>query len=260
MYHRDGKLYYMKDTGHIVNSNIESPVRYYALMELDLETMKESVYYAWNPDRTWFFGLLDRKVSIANIPRSYFFLHRSSIFYLHNNDLYEFNTVTGLTHLHTALENYTILSYDGENIYYTDRYGCLVVKNLDSGRTETHSQIVAYRLLLAPEGIYYLNKLDSDSLYYWDMKSIKPVKLNNRTASALYWDENYLWIGATDQTTASGYKLYRMNHDGTNATGLDCPGFVHCLTTGSVLHMIDYTTGIKYSVNKETLLCVELSS
>ena len=71
------------------------------------------------------------------------------------------------------------------------------------------------------------------------------MKLDNTNAFDLYWDDGYCWIN-----TLEG--LYRLNHDGSNRTKVECPGFVCCITTGSGMYITDSDDTL-YRVNKDTL-------
>ena len=100
------------------------------------------------------------------------------------------------------------------------------------------------------------NIRDNNSLYYWNEATQTAEKLDDTSAYDLYWDEKYCWIDSSEG-------LYRINHDGSNKTRVECPGYVCCITTGEGMYMVDYNmedfSEIMYRVNKDTLEWMELS-
>ena len=246
-YYEGGFLYYMKaeqqhQTGHSENAAI-----YFSLVSLNLETMEERVVYRWNQTPQWFFGLLDKE-SMEPSPNyvGAFFLYDGDLYYDYNGALYVMDLQSGQYALYIDPPNSTNMAFDGSSIYYTDQYNRLVIHNLSNGQTEALEQVVAKEFVWTPDGIYFLNIQDNSTLYYWDRENNASKKLDDTNAFDLYWDERYCWIDTLDG-------LYRLNHDGTNKTKVECPGFVCCITTGSAMYMMDYDDEILYSVNKDTL-------
>lgn len=246
-YYEDGSLYYMKAEQQYLNGSSESAADHYALVALDLKTMKETVVYRWNQMPQWFFGLLDKE-SVEPGPHyvNAFFLHDGDLYYDYNGALYVMDLQSGQYELYVDPPNSTNLGYDGANIYYTDQYNRLVIRNIATGQTEALEHVVAKDFILTSQGIYFLNIRDNGTLYYWDGESPNTLKLDDTSAYGLYWDQSYCWIDTIDG-------LYRLNHDGSNKTKVECPGFVCCITTGSAMYMMDYIDEILYSVNKDTL-------
>jgi hypothetical protein len=148
------------------------------------------------------------------------------------------------------------VAYDGENLYYTDQYNRLVVHELSSGAVMPMEKVVTRKFVWTAQGIYFLNIRDSNSLYYWNEATQTAEKLDDTGAYDLYWDEKYCWIDSSDG-------LYRLGHDGSNKTKVECPGYVCCITTGEGMYMVDYNmedfSEIMYRVNKDTLEWMELS-
>lgn len=250
-FYREGNyLYYLKTmTLHPV-AGFEMIQTYEELVRLDLDTLEEQTVYAWNDEVDWFFGLLDRDQTDR---RSYLvsesFLHGGYLYFVNGyaNSLCRMHLVTGQYETVLADMNSQDLAYDGQHIYYTDPYDRLVVQDLDSGEKQVVEEVVAHRFLLAEGGIYFLNRRDQNTLYYWDGTG-KAVKLDDTPAYGLYWDESYLWI--QDQ---ENYQLHRLNHDGSGRTLVECPGYVYCLTESSALYLMDYSTDTLYRVDKDTL-------
>lgn len=248
-YEEDDKLYYLKTTELNPSGGSEAIQSFEVIAELDLRTMQESVYYQWASDSEWFFGLLDLPTTEEYaFYVGEFFIHESDIYYLRNSDLYRMNRFTGSYESYLPLSGATNIAYDGQNIYFTDDYNRLVIRDLDSGAERVVEEVVADDFLLTPEGVYFLNRRDKNTLYYWDEAAGEVCKLDNTPAYQLYWDENYLWLTASEDLA-----LYRINHDGTERTKLDCPGYICCIPSGDKLYMEEYETNSIYEVDKNTL-------
>lgn len=247
-YEEDGKLYYLKTTELKPSGGSEIILSLPVMAELDLETMGERVYYQWGTDRDWFFGLLELpQVEESAFYVQEFFLHGNHIYYLRNGESYRMNRFTGAYEPYLDLPNATNIAYDGQYVYYTDVYNRLAIRDLDSGEEWTVEAVVANDFLLTPEGIYFLNRRDKDTLYYWNEETGEACKIDDTPAYWLYWDEHYLWIMASEDLA-----LYRMQHDGTERTRLDCPGSVCCISNGDMLYLEDHETNSIYEVDKKT--------
>lgn len=249
--YREGEfLYYLKTTTLHPVAGFDQIQPYEELVRLDLGTLEEQTVYAWNGEADWFFGLLDRDQTDR---RSYLvgesFLHGGYLYFVnsYSNSLCRMHLVSGEYETVLSKLNSQDLACDGQHIFYTDHYDRLVVQTLDSGEKRTVEEVVAHRFLLTEEGIYFLNRRDQNTLYYWDGTG-KAVKLDDTPASSLYWDNRYLWI-----VDKENYQLHRMEHDGSNRATLNCPGHVCCLTEESALYLMDYGTDTLYRVDKDTL-------
>lgn len=178
-----------------------------------------------------------------------FFLHGGYVYYDRDSALYRMDLVTGKQEIYLKGISVTY-SYDGRNLYYTDSYNRLVIRDLDSGKERVTDEVVAYRFTLTPEGIYFLNIRDNDTLYYWDEGSDTVVKLDDTRGYAIYWDEDYLWLGDSES-----FQLHRMDHGGSNKVVVDpqvVPGFrTFCVPPdGAYLYVLDSDSGEVHAVNK----------
>lgn len=252
-YYEDGLLYYMKAEQQHQTGHSENAANYYALVALDLATLEETVVYRWNQMPQWFFGLLDKE-SAEPSPHyvGAFFLHDGDLYYDYNGAWYVMDLQSGGYELYIDPPNAANLAYDGKNIYYTDQYNRLVIQDITTGQTQALEQVVAKNFIRTPQGIYFLNMRDNSTLYCWNWELETAQKLDDTNAYALYWDESYCWIDTMDG-------LYRLNHDGSNKTKVECPGFVSCITTGDAMYMMDYATETLYRVDKQTLIWEEVS-
>lgn len=248
-YEENGALYYLKSTNLHPHGGSEALQTFDVIARMDTKTLEESVFYQWASDSNWFFGLLElpRTEESTNYIGE-FFLHGKYIYYLRNSEFYRMDRFAGAYEQYMVLPNVTNLAYDGQYVYYTDNYNRLVLRNLDSGKERTVEEVVAHDFLLTPEGIYFLNRRDNNTLYRWDEESGVSQKLDDTPAFDIHWDENYLWI-----TASADISLYRLNHDGTNRTKVECPGFVFCIPSGDKLYAQDVETNALYEVDKNSL-------
>ncbi len=180
-------------------------------VKLDLNTMEETILYQWNPSSYWFFGQLVRQSWEPEF---------ISPLFVHNNRLYfNQNSTFGFMDMNTG--SYKILyeslsspdiSYDGENLYYLDDYSRLTVENLNTGTIQAVDEVVASRFLLTPEGLFFLNHRDNNTLYWWDSQSGNIEKRSNISAVSLVRRNDGLWIFDIEGNR------YCLNHDGTIRT------------------------------------------
>lgn len=219
-----------------------------AVVKVNLDTFEQSVIYPWESDRNWFFGLLDSP-KIEDHPFFFqkFFLHGAHFYYLRNSELYRMNRFTGAYEPYMSLPNVANVAYDGRNIYYTDHYNRLVIRSLDSGPERMIEQVVADDFVLTPEGIYYLNLRDNNTLYHWNPVSGQINKRSEMAANEIYWDSDYLWIAV------GGATIYRMDHSGENAALVPYEGYVCCIPEGDRLYLQNVTTGDICEINKHSL-------
>lgn len=251
---RDDSIYYLKTTTLNPHAGWDSISKFPVLAELDTQTLDESVAYQWNRDTDWFFGLLDRVNTEANPTMvGTLFIHGN---YLYYNDqsgagLCRMNMTTGNYETVDIDQNSQNLAYDGENIYYADSYNRLTIHDLNIGEITALDDVIVSDFLLTPEGIYFLNRRDNDTLYYWDSENGSVIKLDDTSASAIYWDESYLWIKDANGT------LHRMDHDGKNRTVFTVEGLAFCQIciprSGDTWYALDTVNGVFYTINKHTL-------
>ena len=163
-------VYYLRTTTHYPSAGWDTVETDVDLVELDLETMQESVVYQWNEEPKWFFGLLNRN-SLA--PDSYtvelLFLHGDTMYYVDasQSTLNRMNLKTGRYEL-VLQELYSQdIAYDGQNLYYLDSYNRLVIHDLDTDKSQSIDEVVAGEFMLAEEGICFQNRRESGTWCLW---------------------------------------------------------------------------------------------
>lgn len=250
-----GKIYYVRATALHPSAGIDSSLsQSYVLAQLDAQKLTETVRFQWDTERKWFFGLLDRESTQPNP-------FMVNTFFIHGNDLYyedqgegawcRMDLTTGSWEMFLDPNGLNV-AYDGENIYYTDVYNRLVIRDLNSGHETVLDDLVTEKYLLTPEGIYFLNRRDNHTLYRWDAAQSKAVKLDDTVAYELHYDGDYLWV----QSRTDG-NLYRMNHDGSGRTVVEAPGYLCCV--GENLYFQDIDTGTLYAMDRHTLSTREVN-
>lgn len=212
-YYKDGCAYYIREEQLHPSAGFDSSVTgFYSLVQIDLDTMTETVLYPWNTQNTWFFGLMERESGEVSPGRiRTFFLHDHRLYYLDDGSLCTMDLTSGNSE--TYLDSLTSqdIAYDGQSFYYTDAYSRLVIHDLQSGAEQPVDEVVAERFLLTQEGIYFLNRRDENTLYYWDRDNGETVKICDIPATSFYWDEGYFWIFSKADSA-----LYRVDHTGGN--------------------------------------------
>lgn len=234
-FERDGQLYYFLPGEQ-------------TLMKLDLKTLNQKAVRSWDRPYRWFFGLLPMPQTEETSFFITFFLHGSTLYGEQNGEMFRKNLKTGKTEPLTYVNTIPNYAYDGENLLYSDQYSRLVVENLDSGQSVTNENVVASFFLLAPEGVYFLNKQAHEALCLWDGET---VQMLDQTSDGLriFRDEDYLWL----ETRTN--RLIRLNHDGTGRRELKLPGFLSYVGNGDCLYYDIWSEegSARFQVEKDTL-------
>lgn len=211
-------VYYLKFTSHRPGTIRALVEQKRELVKLDLSNMKEETVYAWNDEQEWFFGLLDREDSkTGNFIAEMLFVHENGMYYYDSmaGSVNRMDLRTGKHEVILSRTNSPDLAFDGTGIYYLDEYNRLAWLEPGSGTVRTTDDVVANRFLLAPEGVYFLNRRDGDTLYLWDPETGVDVKLSDVPGLLIYRNESYVWILCGDGTHL------RMRHDGSEAVTVD---------------------------------------
>ncbi len=162
-------------------------------VKLDLNTMEETILYQWNSQTDWFFSQLQRPdwENRFTYPQ---FLHDSRLYCVFNREFGYIDITTGAyTVVYETLPSLD-LAYDGESIYYLDNYSRLNIENLDTGDITVVDEVVAKRILLTPEGLFFLNLRDEDTLYCWDAQAGTVEKRCDIPGLSLKCRSDGLWL------------------------------------------------------------------
>lgn len=174
-------IYYIKTTKHHPFAGAANNVTTHReLAKFDLETMQETVVYAWNEETSWFFGLLDRE-------STEYYSSVIELLFVHGNRMYYSDSTssgiqcmdlrTGSRETVLTRTNSRCISYDGTCLYYLDTYNQLVVRNLDTGKERTIESVVAEKFLLTERGIEFLNRREENTTYLWDPETDTVTRL-----------------------------------------------------------------------------------
>ena len=247
-FYAEGKAYYVRDERYHPSGGFDYLVTdSYDLMHMDLNSLVETVRYQWNTEQTSFFGLLEKENTETQPTKiNTFFIHNNNLCYLEGNTLYKMNLLTGENELYLDTLNSQDIAYDGKHLYYLDIYNRLVIRDLENETEQAIDKVVADRFLLAPSGIYFLNRRDNNTPYFWNIPSSDIIKLGDMPASAIYCDTKYLWVVDKNDNT-----LWRMKNDGTDKTAVSFEGTLCCISNGTSFYTIDYATGQICAVDKD---------
>lgn len=245
----NGYAYYVRETRLHPTAGFDSIIAGSdALMRLDLGTMSEEVCYPWNTESSWFFGLLDRESTEASLMSvNTFFIHRNDLYFMADGDLVKMNLTTGQYETYLEDLNAQDFAYDGRNLYYVDAYSRLVMHDLERRENHPLDQVITEKFLLTPEGIYFLNRKDQNTLYHWDAQKGQVVKLDDTSAYALYYDAEYLWVVERGNGT-----LHRLNHDGTGEKTAQLDGSICCIGPGEKLYYYGFQSDTICALDKQT--------
>ena len=218
------------------------------LQQMNLHTMEESVVKDWNKPFRWFFSLLPRKTSSSTINSDPFFLHGNAVYGIDNGELFCRDLLTGREERRKHIRTEPNFAYDGENIYYLDQYSRLVQENLDTGEKKRQENVVAEFFLLAPEGVYFLNRQQENILCLWDGEKVSPLD-DTENGYRIYRDDNYLWLETKDS------HLIRLDHGGSQREKIEFSGFISHIGPGDFFYVNVYSAESSHCViyDKQTL-------
>ena len=229
------------------------------LIRMNTHDLSEKILYEWADAQKWFFGLFKRNSEETN-PRyiRQLLVFRNGIFYFGSTDknLYRLDLLSGKGKLLLEIGNDYDVAFDGQVLYYSDRYGRIVSYDFTTGESTPHDRILAKAFYLDQGIIYYANLGDKEKIYRWDCLSETGEKLSEISAYSICADREYLWV-----STRSGER-YRLERDGRGETEITEEGYYHWIPyAGEVFYLESYdnTTDqiVISAIDKKSLCPVE---
>lgn len=250
LFQSGGNIYYIQtETIHPYAGSPNRVKLFSTLEKLETGKMERSVIYSWNQEAKRFFGLLDRNISDEALPQTigWFFLYDGRMYYLDGSQqgFLRMDLTTGEQETVLDRINGTELSWDGENLYYTDDYNRLVIRNFRTGSVDVREDVVTDRFILTPEGICFRSRRDGNALCFWGPNGVRT--LSNRVPTKMWWDSRYLWFSDTEGNT------WRVAHDGTGETPVSFSGSICAVPSGESIYLYDYESESYCVMDKETL-------
>lgn len=116
-----------------------------------------------------------------------FFCNSHSLFLVQNQEsILEIDLLTGTsTLLDISITASNNIAFDGEAIYYKDSDDALLRYSVTNHTTEAVSNLTIYDFVLAPECVYYINRMDRDTVYCYPFASGKVKKLSNTPVTSI---------------------------------------------------------------------------
>lgn len=168
-----------------------------SLVRGELSTGVETVVRQFGTEDTWFFGLLQKPPSDVGYWRGSFFLYRGDLFVRENETLYRLGKASRQRERyldHLGLD----LAFDGTRLYYTDRFNRLVIHSLETGAETPLETVIASHFCLTPEGIFYLNIREKNSLYRYDTASGETERISDLSGWRLADGGEAIWLFGSD--------------------------------------------------------------
>lgn len=248
-------VYYLKTTTHQPSASWDTISTYCDLVKFDLNTMEESVVYQWNEESAWFFGLLDWDNSVPNsFSVELLFIHENDLYYMDTStfSLNKMDLLTGQYKVVLTSLNSQDIAYDGVNLYYLDSYNRLVIRTIETSKEQAIDEVVASKFLLTSDGIYFLNRRDNSTLYFWD-KSIGAVsKISDLETVTIYWSSEYLW------TVDGTGMIYRMSHNGKKQAKVDFLERIRCVCNNGNVYFGNLNSEQYYVLEKGSLVPMQI--
>lgn len=183
-------LYYMKEeTERQMNrvGRYHSDVATVSIVRVDQKSRQEEIIF--EKDVSYGKSVLGIEYAVNNrweflSTCSRFFLNDSYLFFLDSeNRIRQVDRETGEITLPDIQWNDNI-AFDGERIYFQDEEGMLCAYCIEEGKTERYEKVMMSSFYLQGKYIYYVNCLDQDKLYRFDLQTKETEKIVD--CSAIY--------------------------------------------------------------------------
>ncbi len=172
-----------------------------SIVRLDTETFEEQVIFEKITDSGR--SLLGIDYTVGD---TWMFLQYCYGFFLNNDSLF-FITNDGITEVSRTIQRTRVLdiptrgniAFDGRTIYFINENSLLTAYDTKTHKKRPFRNMVASDFCLADQGLYYINRMDSDCVYLCDRDGAHSLKISNDPALSVGYDgENVAMILKSD--------------------------------------------------------------
>ncbi|MEY8313027.1 hypothetical protein AALA61_13800 [Oscillospiraceae bacterium 42-9] len=186
-------IYYMTSrTEQYVDrvGSYNSTVTQVSIVQLDTETFEEQVIFEKITDSGR--SLLGIDYTVGD---TWMFLQYCYGFFLNNDSLF-FITNEGITEVSRTIQRTQVLdiptkgnvAFDGRTIYFINENSLLTVYDTKTHKERPFRNVVAYDFCLTEQGLYFINRMDSDRVYLCGRDGIGSLKISNEPALSVGYD------------------------------------------------------------------------
>ncbi len=161
-----------------------------SVVRLNTETFEEQVVFEKITDSGR--SLLGIDYTVGD---TWMFLQTSYGFFLNDNSFF-FITNDGITEVSRTTRQIRTLdiptkgnvAFDGQTIYFIDENSLLTAYDTGTQEAKTFQNVVAYDFCLTEQGLYFINRLDSDCVYLCGRDGAHSLKLSSEPALSVDYD------------------------------------------------------------------------
>lgn len=186
-------IYYMTSrTEQYVDrvGNYNSTFTQVSIVQLNTETFDEKVVFEKITDRGRSLLGIDYTVGDTWMFLQYcygFFLNADSLFFITNDGITEVGRTIQRTKLLDIPTNGNI-AFDGRTIYYINEDSLLTAYDTKTHKARPFRNMVACDFCLTDQGLYFINRMDSDCVYLCGKDGVGSLKISNDPALSVNYD------------------------------------------------------------------------
>ena len=161
-----------------------------SIVRLDTETFEEQVIFEKITDSGRSLLGIDYTVGDTWMFLQYcygFFLNADSLFFITNDGITEVGRTIQRTKLLDIPTNGNI-AFDGRTIYYINEDSLLMAYDTKTHKARPFRNMVAYDFCLTDQGLYFINRMDSDRVYLCGKDGVGSLKISNDPALSVNYD------------------------------------------------------------------------
>ena len=161
-----------------------------SIVQLNTETFEEQVIFEKITDSGR--SLLGIDYTVGD---TWMFLQYCYGFFLNNDSLF-FITNDGITEVSRTIQRTQVLdiptrgniAFDGRTIYFINENSLLTAYDTKTHKTRPFRNVVAYDFCLTDQGLYFINRMDSDCVYLCGRDGAHSLKISNDPALSVGYD------------------------------------------------------------------------
>ncbi len=161
-----------------------------SIVQLDTETFEEQVIFEKITDSGQ--SLLGIDYTVGD---TWMFLQYCYGFFLNNDSLF-FITNDGITEVSRTIQRTQVLdiptrgniAFDGRTIYFINENSLLTAYDSKTHKERPFQNVVASDFCLTEQGLYFINRMDSDCVYLCGRDGARSLKISNDPALSVGYD------------------------------------------------------------------------
>ena len=161
-----------------------------SIVQLDTETFEEQVIFEKITDSGRSLLGIDYTVGDTWMFLQYcygFFLNNDSLFFLTNDGITEVSRTIQRTQM-LDIPTKGNIAFDGRTLYFINENSLLTAYDTKTHKARPFRNVVAYDFCLTEQGLYFINRMDSDCVYLCGRDGAGSLKVSNDPALSVGYD------------------------------------------------------------------------